>query len=204
MRHTRSPWRCWRSSLTKLAGRGRGYRSRGRRSSPGRRSRRAGRGPCAGARTTACRRGRAFRSLSIPSHATGGVRGVGLSPGLREHLGVRQPVDAVLQGQERGQRGTARAHGERAGGEGPTAQLQPWGGADVNALGRRDSPRAFRLTAVDPGVGDPGFSSRARRTTRRPRAEPRPRVAQLRVGLRPPPDCGRAPACAAGTGAGRR
>ena len=69
---------------------------------------------------------------------------------MRERPGIRQPVDAVLQEQERGQRGTARVHGERAGGERPTAQeLQPWGGADVNALGRRD----LILAALE-GVAD--------------------------------------------------
>ena len=33
-------------------------------------------------------------------------------------------------------------HGERAGGEGPTAQeLQPWGGADVKRAAAQGSPR---------------------------------------------------------------
>ena len=40
---------------------------------------------------------------------------------MRERLAVPRPVDALLQEQERGQRGTARVHGERAGGERPTA-----------------------------------------------------------------------------------
>ena len=55
--------------------------------------------------------------------------------GVARAPGIRQPVDAVLQKQERGQHGTARVHGERACGEPPTAQeLQPLGGAD-NAMG---------------------------------------------------------------------
>ena len=68
---------------------------------------------------------------------TRGVRGVRRPRrGCESTSGLRQPVDAVLQEQERGQRGTARVHGARAGGERATAQeLQPWGGADVNALG---------------------------------------------------------------------
>ena len=84
--------------------------------------------------------------------ASGALAGVARAPR------GRQPVDAMLREQERGQRGTARVHGERAGGERPTAQeLQLSGGADVNALGRRGSPQAFTLTAVDPGVGDEGL-----------------------------------------------
>ena len=90
---------------------------------------------------------------------TGGVRGERRPRrGCESTSGIRQPVDAVLRGKNGANAvRPARTGNERAARGRRRRELQPWGGADVNALGRRGSPQAFTLTAVDPGVGDEGL-----------------------------------------------